>query len=139
MDYQKLSKANYQSLIKNPRVKKCQARQELHYLLGKEVDVVIDRPRESRHPEHADMVYPVNYGYVPNIYAGDGEEQDVYVLGVDKPLEKFKGKVVAIIRRNDDNEDKLVVCPKGVAFTEEQIREQVYFQEKYFDIRIIMA
>lgn len=116
-----------------------QNRNELYRLLGKEVNVVIDRPLGSKHPNYDDMVYPVNYGYVPNIYSGDGEEQDAYVLGVDKPLQKFRGKVIAIIQRNNDNEDKLVVCAKEDTFTEEQIAEQVQFQEKYFDSQIIMA
>lgn len=127
------------NLNKNPNIKSCQARNELYCLLGEEVRVVVDRPIGAHHPKYGDMVYPVNYGYVPNVYAGDGEEQDAYVLGVDKPLKSFRGKVTAIIQRNNDVEDKLVVCPKDVVFSEEQIREKVYFQEKYFDIQIILA
>lgn len=126
-------------LNKYAEIKVYKNRNELYRLLGKEVNVVIDRPIGSKHPNYDDMVYPVNYGYVPNIYSGDGEEQDAYVLGVDKPLQKFRGKVIAIIQRNNDNEDKLVVCAKEDTFTEEQIAEQVQFQEKYFDGQIIMA
>lgn len=114
-------------------------RNELYRLLGKEVSVVVDRPIGAHHPKYGDMIYPVNYGYVPNVYAGDGEEQDVYILGVDKPLKTFRGRVIAIILRNNDSEDKLVVCPDGVTLTERQIREQVDFQERYFDIQIVTA
>ncbi|MBQ9299025.1 MAG: hypothetical protein IJ214_00790 [Clostridia bacterium] len=39
------------------------------------VHVVIDRPLGSRHPEHPDLVYPVNYGYIPGLPAGDGEDK----------------------------------------------------------------
>lgn len=127
------------NLNRNQKIKACQTRNELYCLLGKEVSVVIDRPIGAHHPKFADMVYPVNYGYVPNMLSGDGEEQDVYVLGVDKPLKEFRGRVVAIILRNNDNEDKLVVCPEGVVFTEEQIKERVCFQERYFDIQIVTA
>ena len=39
--------------------------------LGKEVKVIIDRPLGSCHPKF-DMIYPINYGYIPNTVAGDG-------------------------------------------------------------------
>ncbi len=47
-------------------------------LLGKMVDILIDRPFGSHHPKHTDMIYPLNYGYVPHIFSADGEEADVY-------------------------------------------------------------
>lgn len=31
--------------------------------------------RISKYPEHKDMYYPINYGYVGEIIAPDGEEQ----------------------------------------------------------------
>lgn len=97
------------------------------------VTVVIDRPMGSRHPKHPDIVYPVNYGYISGVIAGDGEEQDVYVLGVSEPLAAFTGEVVAVIHRNDDVEDKWVAAPVGVRFTKHEIDEAVRFQEQYFD------
>ena len=100
------------------------------------VNVVIDRPLGSVHPKHDDIVYPVNYGYVPGILAGDGEEQDVYVLGVDVPLKEFTGRVIAVIHRRDDVEDKWVAAPEGMVFSEEEIREAVRFQEQFFDSEI---
>ena len=104
--------------------------------MNKIVTVVIDRPLGSYHPEHKDMYYPVNYGYIPGIMAPDGEEQDAYVLGVDVPLTEFVGEVVAIIKRNDDIEDKWVVVPQGMDITKAEIEKQVHFQEQYFDSRI---
>ena len=59
--------------------------------LGKIIKVVIDRPIGSKHPKY-DLIYPINYGYVPNTISGDNEELDCYVLGVNKPLKEFKGK-----------------------------------------------
>ena len=79
------------------------------------VTVQIDRPMGSVHPKHPNIVYPINYGYVPRIMGGDGEEQDAYILGVDDPLDRFAGWVVAIIHRRDDVEDKWVVAPKGLS------------------------
>ena len=60
------------------------------------------------------------------------------MLGVDHPAEQFQGTVIAIIHRLDDNEDKWVVAPEGVAFTKEEIMSQVDFQEQYFQTEIEM-
>lgn len=105
-------------------------------MLGKSVTVKIDRPLGSAHPDYPDMIYPVNYGYVEDIIADDGEEQDAYILGVDTPLDTFTGKVIAIIHRENDIEDKWVVAPDDMTFTEKEILSLTHFQEKYFDIEI---
>ncbi len=65
--------------------------------------------------------------------APDGEEQDVYVLGVHTAVKEFTGKVIAIIHRCNDIEDKWIVAPEGIDFSDEEIAKQVYFQEQYFD------
>lgn len=98
-------------------------------MLGKHVHVVIDRPIGY---VHHDLVYPINYGYIPGILAGDGEEQDAYILGMDVPLTEFDGRVVGVVRRADDVEDKLVVAPEGVFFSAAEIADAVRFQEQYF-------
>nr|MBA4405178.1 inorganic pyrophosphatase [Nanoarchaeum sp.] len=104
--------------------------------LNKTVKVVIDRPMGSKHPKF-DLTYPVNYGFVPNTVSGDGEPIDVYVLGILKPVKTYKGKVIAVIHRTNDNDDKLIVVPIGVSLTNFQIKRQISFQEKYFKSRII--
>ena len=109
---------------------------EVSPVIGRTVTVTVDRPLGSYHPEHKDMYYPINYGYVEGIMAPDGEEQDAYILGVDEAIEKFTGKIIAIVHRNDDVEEKWVVAPEGMTFTKEEIREQIHFQEQYFDSEI---
>ena len=106
--------------------------------IGRTVAVTVDRPLGSYHPEHKDMYYPINYGYVEGVMAPDGEEQDAYILGVDEAVEKFTGKIIAVVHRNDDIEEKWVVAPVGMAFTKEEIMEQIHFQEQYFDSEIVM-
>ena len=101
-------------------------------IIGKTVTVIIDRPAGSRHPEYRDMIYPINYGYVKGVFSGDGEEQDVYVLGTDKPLERCTGRVTAVYRRFNDNEDKWIVCLDGTNYTDDQILEMINFQERFF-------
>lgn len=103
-------------------------------LLGKPVHVEVDRPIGHL---HKGMVYPVNYGYIPGVIAGDGEAQDAYILGVSEPHSSFDGRVVGAIRRKNDCEDKLVVAPEGMVFHQGQIAEAVRFQEQYFDTYII--
>lgn len=106
-------------------------------MIGRTVTVTIDRPLGSRHPKYPDLVYPINYGYVDGIIAPDGEEQDAYVLGVDRPIEQFTGKVIAIIHRTNDVEDKWAVAPENMVFSKEDIEEAIEFQEKYFEYEII--
>ena len=105
----------------------------LNELLGETVTVTVDRPLGSRHPRFPELIYMVNYGYIEGMLGGDGEWQDAYILGVDRPISEFTGRVIAIIHRTDDVEDKLVVAPDGMTFTREQVIEQTYFQERYFN------
>lgn len=106
--------------------------------LGESIDVVIDRPLGSTHPKHKSIVYPLNYGYYEGFVAPDGEEQDVYVMGVYEPVSSFSGKVIAIVHRLDDIEDKWVVAPEECSFSKEDIIASIKFQEQYFNIEIIM-
>ncbi len=108
------------------------------HIIGKEVTVVVDRMLGTRHPNHPDICYPINYGYIPGIIAPDGEEQDAYILGVDRPVASFTGVVIAIVHRQDDVEEKWVVAPRGVSFSREEIAAQVRFQEQYFQTEIIL-
>ncbi len=100
--------------------------------LGKTVAIKIDRPLGSAHPKDASLVYPVNYGYLPGVLAGDGEELDVYLLGVDTPVKEFQARVIGIVHRHDDVEDKLVAAPEGMDYTAIEIEEAVHFQEQYY-------
>ena len=106
-------------------------------MIGRTVKVTVDRPLGSRHPKHEDIIYPINYGFVEGVIAPDGEEQDAYVLGVDLPIEQFTGKVIAIIHRLNDVEDKWVVAPENAVFSIDEIEQAVIFQEKYFEYKII--
>jgi len=100
--------------------------------LGQIVKIKIDRPLGSKHLKH-DMIYEVNYGFVPNTKAPDGEEIDAYLLGVDKPLDEFTGKCIAVIRRSDDDDDKLIIVPENSKnISDEQILVLINFQEKWF-------
>ena len=109
---------------------------ESYKYIGNTVKVKIDRPLNSKHPKHG-FVYSVNYGFVPNTISEDGEELDCYVLGVNKMIESFEGKCIAVIHRTNDNDDKLIIVEEGKNYTDEEIREFTNFQEQYFESEII--
>lgn len=104
--------------------------------LNKMVKVKIDRPLGSKHPKHG-FEYELNYGYVPNTISGDGEELDCYVLGVEEPVDEYEGRCIAIIHRLNDDDDKLIIVPEGMKYTDEEIAKLTYFQEQYFKNIII--
>lgn len=105
--------------------------------LGKNVTVIIDRPVGYCHQKNGySLIYPVNYGYIPGVTGGDGEELDVYVLGVESPLEKFSGRIIGIINRENDTEDKLVAAREDVSMTADEIYDAVRFQEQFFTTKI---
>lgn len=125
-------------LQENPTIKKVYKSQvDLRKMLGKKVEVIVDRPIGSKHPEHEDLIYELNYGYINGIYANDGQKQDAYIMGEGTPLTKFKGIVIAIIKRLNDIEDKLVVVAIGKQFSRQEILSAINFQEKFFEIELI--
>ena len=107
---------------------------EMNYsnVLGTYVKGTIDRPLGSTHPKHPDIIYPINYGFVDGVFAGDGAEQDVYVFGTDQPLKTFAGKVIGVYHRLNDIEDKWIVSLTGDKLSADEILKAIAFQEQYF-------
>ena len=105
--------------------------------LGKTVSIKIDRPIGYVHStENYSLKYPINYGYIPGVLGGDGEELDVYLIGVNEPVNEYTAKVIGIAHRHNDVEDKLIVAPDGVCFTKDEIENAVRFQEQYYETEI---
>ena len=104
--------------------------------LGRVVEITIDRQLGSLHPKHG-FKYEANYGYIKDIKAPDGEDLDAYFLGVDEPVETAKGKVIAIVHRLKDDDDKLVIVPEGIELSDEEIEKATHFQEQWFKHQIL--
>ncbi len=105
--------------------------------LGKRVVIGIDRPIGYIHKkEKYSLTYPINYGYIPGVLGGDGEELDVYLLGVNEPVDEYECEIIAIAHRHNDVEDKLVGAPCGMRFSKEEIENEIRFQEQYYDTEI---
>ena len=101
--------------------------------LNKTVHILIDRPIGYVHKKETySLTYPINYGYIPDVLGGDGEEMDVYLLGVDVPVNEFDARIIAIVHRENDVEDKLVGVPQGLILTKKEIAAAVHFQEQYY-------
>ncbi len=102
--------------------------------VGRRVTIEIDRPLGSTHPTESDIVYGVNYGFVPGTLAPDGHPIDVYVLDAEEPLDRCEATVIAVVRRRDDIEDKLVaVVDEGSPRDPAAILAATDFQERFFD------
>lgn len=106
-------------------------------MIGKNINVYIDRPIGSIHPNYKDVIYQINYGYIKEIDAVDGEYQDAYVLGEDKAIDYCYGKIYAVIERENDIEDKLIVVTNNKDYSIEEIKDKINFQEKYFKYKIV--
>lgn len=104
--------------------------------LGKTVRIEMDRPIGTEHPKHPGLFYPINYGYIPGVYGGDGEELDVYLLGVDQPIMEYTARIIGIVHRHNDVEDKLVAAPLGMEYTKEEMEAAIRFQESYYDSEV---
>lgn len=111
--------------------------EQVESYLGKEVTIEIDRPiGYEHHKGEKTLLYPINYGYIPGVLGGDGEELDVFLVGVDEPVKTYTGRIIGIVYRADDVEDKLVMAPLDKSFTAKEIARAVYFQEKYYQSTI---
>ncbi len=81
-------------------------------------EIVIDRPKGSRHPRHAQMEYQVDYGYLAGTSSADGEGIDIW-LGSD-PGRKLDAIICTVDLGKGDAEIKLLVgCTQDeIAFIE---------------------
>lgn len=101
--------------------------------LGKVVVIEIDRPiGYVHHKKNYSLTYPINYGYIPGVLGGDGEELDVYLMGVDRAVDRYEGRIIGIVHRENDVEDKLIMAPLGCVYTAEEIAGAIHFQEQYY-------
>jgi len=46
--------------------------------LIKSSEIVIDRPKGTRHPRYPDLIFPLDYGYLKGTTGGDGDGIDVW-------------------------------------------------------------
>lgn len=105
-------------------------------IIGKKYRVNIIHPIGSVYEENEDIKFEVNHGIVENEVDALGNPQEAYVLGIDKPLSYFDGRLIAIIHRTNDIENKWVIS--NIHYSKEEILEKVSFIEKYFNVEVII-
>ena len=94
-------------------------------------DIVIDRPRGSRHPRHADIVYPLDYGYLADTTSPDGDGIDVWLgSGEDRTL---RAVLLSVDLEKRDSEIKLLM-----GLTEEETMEIYAFYNKYDGMKALL-
>ena len=118
----------YIKIMKGAKMNKTNAKD----YLGKEVYVKIDRQLGSKHPKHG-LIYMLNYGFIPNTVSGDGEELDAYLVGEFEPIPFSKGKVIAIIHRTNNDDDKLIVSKDGKDYSDDAIRHLRNFKKDFLN------
>lgn len=42
-------------------------------------EIVINRPKGTRHPRYPDLIFPLDYGYLKDTCGGEGDEVDVWL------------------------------------------------------------
>jgi len=73
--------------------------------LIEDMGITLDRPKDSTHPVHDSIRYPIDYGYINGTSGADGEEVDIFVGTEDN------GLIAAISTtdfRKNDRELKLI-------------------------------
>jgi inorganic pyrophosphatase len=70
--------------------------------------ILLDRPKGTAHPHYPDLIYPLDYGYIENTSAGDGDGLDVWIGTSNKKT--LTGILCTFDRLKRDAEIKLLVA-----------------------------
>jgi inorganic pyrophosphatase len=69
--------------------------------------LILDRPRGSPHPRYPEMIYPLDYGYLEETSAGDGDGIDVWIGS--RPEKTLTGILCSFDKLKRDAEIKLLI------------------------------
>jgi inorganic pyrophosphatase len=75
--------------------------------LAESSSIILDRPQGRAHPRYPEMIYPLDYGYLENTSASDGDGIDVW-LG-SKNTKTLTGILCTFDRLKRDAEIKLLI------------------------------
>ncbi|MDE6567022.1 MAG: inorganic pyrophosphatase [Lachnospiraceae bacterium] len=93
--------------------------------LIRDSEVVIDRPKGTAHPRYADLIYPVDYGYLKDTASMDGAGIDVWV-GTDGKRVDAIICTVDLMKR--DSEIKILI---GCTEEEKALIYQIHNESEY--------
>lgn len=89
-------------------------------------EIVIDRPKGSRHPKYPDMLYEVDYGYLKNSTSMDGGGIDIW-RGTDDKY-KINGIMCIVDWLKKDSEIKILI---GCTNNEKEIIYKFHNNSKF--------
>ncbi|MDR3317234.1 MAG: hypothetical protein LBS71_00295 [Puniceicoccales bacterium] len=78
-------------------------------VLEKQIEIngiKIDRPKGRAHPRFPDLIYPIDYGYIPNTTSADGQGIDVFCGTLGK--REIVGLICTFDRIKKDAEIKIL-------------------------------
>ena len=73
-------------------------------LIG-DMGIKLDRPEGTLHPEHEDIRYPIDYGFILGTMGADGSEVDIFVGSSENGL---VGAIFTTDHRKNDKECKFI-------------------------------
>ena len=91
--------------------------------LGKTVTVTVDKPLNSKNP--------VNEGFLYGLRDCTGKWQQAFILGENKPVHKFYGKVTAVIHDRNSYKTYWVVSSVNKIYYEPEIKKSISFAERF--------
>jgi len=103
-------------------------------MLGRYIHVRVTHPIHTANKQTGQQ-YPINYGVTEGTKRFDYAVEGAYILGVDKPVRSFDGRVIAVLRRKSgkgshaEERALLVVSPKNVRFIDNEIADALAFAE----------
>ena len=71
--------------------------------------VIIDRPKGSSHPRYADLIYPLDYGYLEGTTSADGDGTDVWLGSLNTIDQTLTGILCTFDTLKRDMEIKLLI------------------------------
>ena len=94
--------------------------------LVREHEIVIDRPKGSRHPRYPEIVYRLDYGYLKETSSMDGGGIDLW-LGSMKER-RVEAVICTVDRLKGDSEIKLLI---GCTEDEMEIANEFHNESEY--------
>lgn len=104
-------------------------------MLGKIVRVRVTKPL-GRLDGETGVRFPLNFGVLESAPPSRVPVAGAYILGVNHPVRRFDGRVVATVRDKRENAVYLVVSPKSKRYIIQDIRPAVAFRHKGKGVKI---
>lgn len=72
-------------------------------------EIVVERPKGSKHPRYPEFIHPLDYGYLQNTKSSDGMELDIWI-GTSEPRKVTGVLVITDLVKMDTEQKALYGC-----------------------------